>query len=154
MGVGLFVTATTAACGASQATVHHQSSASILMSSVVLPPGAQPVATPGGSLLASLPSEPCRPSTSVVRYWTAPGSASAGTTYLMSHPVHGLVVSPPVTGYLHGRPRYSALNEGFQGQNPSANSFIYRYLSTGNGRVEVRVDASTVPSGSDCVSRP
>ena len=147
---GLMALMATAACGTSHGVA--LSPISGLMSKVVLPPGASQLATADGSMLVQAPREPCRPSTTETRYWSVPGSPNSVTKYLLSHPIHGLVVGEHFTPRAHGGFPYSVLNEAIADQRPSKDSFIYWYMPTDSESVEIRVDASVTPAGAVCGS--
>jgi len=148
---GLVALMATAACGTSQGVSLPPLSG--LMTKVVLPPGSSQLATADGSVLVQAPTDPCRPSTTETRYWSVPGTPSLLTKYLVSHPIHGLVVGPHHRFLAHGNSPTWYLNEDIdEHSGPSKDSFIYWYMPTKHGTVEVRVDASVTASGAHCSS--
>jgi len=145
---GLMALMATTACGTSQGVSLPPLSG--LMTKVVLPPGASQLATADGSVLVHAPTDPCRPSTTETRYWSVPGTPSLVTKYLVSRPIRGLIVGPHHGFLAHGKSPAWYLNEDVADQSPSTDSFIYWYMPTKHGTVEVRVDASVTPSSADC----
>jgi hypothetical protein len=74
------------------------------------------------------------------------------TSYLDSHPTPNTSLGTKgVVGGVHGNPAgYRYLNEN----RSSTTSLLYRYLSAGNGRVTIRIDAFVLSKDSKCHNSP
>jgi hypothetical protein len=127
-----------------------QSPAEKTVNSAVVPPGAV-LLTDYTGILREFPLPSCTHLTNAVHYWQASHGIGLVTSYLVSHPAASTSVGPEGVGEVHGNPAgYHYLNE----RRSSTTSLLYRYLSAGNGKVTIRIDAFVLSKNGKCHPSP
>jgi hypothetical protein len=141
------------ACGATGSSSMRAPTVENLLNEVVVPPGATRLLSSVG-ILGTAPVPFCTGLAIGSRYWRVPHGAPFVTHYLVSHPTSAMSVESKGLGHVRGREKgYAYLNEiqatPNSDRSPKA-SLLYRYLSTGSGSVEMRVDAFVLSKKGSC----
>jgi len=148
------VAVVTGACSvdSTEASTPQQPLAEKVVNRAVVPPRAVRLTGPVG-ILGELSEPSCTHMSNATRYWRVSSGLSSVTSYLTSHPTPNMSVGPTGVGAARGNPAaYVFLNENKP--HSVTPSLLYRYLSVGAGKVELRVDAFVLAKNGRCRRSP